>query len=282
MRNSSIARGLMIASLLVFGATDALGQVVYLPTYRVFAVQTSVLVPDQGIAFVGGVGHGFWGPHSFHRHPFGWHAGPWRHGWWHHHHAVPVWGGFPVVSPFFGCRSWGFSYGFASTSVSATVIDHQAWDAAVLAQARAMRNPPPKGGRQEAIAASEMPAAQPLDPVARQANWIRANLSETPPIATMPADDLAKIAAARQSDRQQRDAAEIQSLIEKGDQSRLAGDLGVARIFYRTAQRQGSGVWQRIAQERLWQLDPRKAPERSQAERTEIAQHQTSDEAESR
>ena len=39
----------------------SVAQVIQLPSYRVFSIQTSGVVPDQGTAVVGGVRRGPWG-----------------------------------------------------------------------------------------------------------------------------------------------------------------------------------------------------------------------------
>ena len=86
-------------------AEELTAQVIQLPTYRYFSVGTSVLVPDRGSAYLGGVGHAAYG--SSQRGPFN--------------------------------RSHGSSIGSAGISVHATIIDQDEIDRALLAEAAARR-----------------------------------------------------------------------------------------------------------------------------------------------
>lgn len=89
------------------GLAQSAGQPVrvQLPTWHVFGVSTSVLVPDQGTLVLGGVNRGSRGTQSF---------GP-------------------------GSRGSGRSASAGAVSVSATIIDHGEIDRALLAKAARRR-----------------------------------------------------------------------------------------------------------------------------------------------
>ena len=79
-------------------------QVIQLPSYHVFGIGTSVLVPDQGSAVLGGVNRALSGQSS--------------RGW-----------------PLPGSSTRSHVRGSRSAQVQVTILDHREWDAAVLAQA---------------------------------------------------------------------------------------------------------------------------------------------------
>jgi type II secretory pathway component GspD/PulD (secretin) len=104
-----------VAVLLTGTAVTAVqGQVVQLPTFNYFTIQTSVLVPDSGRGYLGGVRRGSWGSLS---------------------RGVPGFGRIPGLSPLFGGRAVGGGGSTSVTAVRATIIDHDALDKAVLAAA---------------------------------------------------------------------------------------------------------------------------------------------------
>ena len=94
------------------GVSVVHGQVVQLPTFRYFSVQTSVLAPDSGGAYLGGVGRAASGRTSR---------------------------GTPGGGRLFGNRSIEHSVGASRSSVHATVIDLEELDRAVLAEAARRR-----------------------------------------------------------------------------------------------------------------------------------------------
>jgi type II secretory pathway component GspD/PulD (secretin) len=106
-----LAIALLAAATMV---TAARGQVVQLPTFNYFTIQTSVLAPDSGRGYLGGVRRGSYGRNS---------------------RGVPGFSKVPGVGPFFGGRGIGGSGSTSVTSVRATIIDHDEWDKAVLSAA---------------------------------------------------------------------------------------------------------------------------------------------------
>ncbi len=109
-REYSVVAGLMMLLGSWASPTVTYSQVVQLPTWRVFAVDTSVLVPDQGTALLGGVNYG--------------------------HQAAVTRRGLPGPVSSVARHA---SAGTAQVSVKATIIDHSEWDAALRARAQAKR-----------------------------------------------------------------------------------------------------------------------------------------------
>lgn len=103
VRMAAICCGLVLT--LAVGST-ARAQTLQLPSRQVFSVNTSVLVPDRGGAYLGGVSRSSQGLTQ---------RGPWRN------------------------RALGGSAGGVGASVHVTVIDHRALDRAVLAEAAERR-----------------------------------------------------------------------------------------------------------------------------------------------
>ncbi len=97
-------------------ASSALGQVVQLPTFNYFTIQTSVLAPDSGRGYLGGARRGAYGRSS---------------------RGVPGFRGLPGAGRLFGDRALGAAGGTRAVSVRATIIDHDQWDQAILAAASA-------------------------------------------------------------------------------------------------------------------------------------------------
>lgn len=108
-------RILGLVALVGLFALPASGQTVQLPSYQWFSVNTSVMAPDRGGAYLGGVKRSALGAKQFGR------------------------------GPLFGNRALGGSSGSSSTSVHVTVIDHEELDRAVLAEARRRRGDIPSG-----------------------------------------------------------------------------------------------------------------------------------------
>jgi hypothetical protein len=98
------------ALIVLLAATPAAwGQVVQLPSMHNFSVSTSVLVPDRGSAYLGGVGRA------------------------HHSRTTSGW------SPLGRNTSRAGSVAGTGVMVHATIIDHAELDALVLEEARAIR-----------------------------------------------------------------------------------------------------------------------------------------------
>lgn len=106
--SSTIYRLIGISIVWTCGAAVAQGQVLQLPTLDYFSVRTSVMVPDSGGAFLGGIGR------------------------WAERSRTYGLGRGPLLSN----RMIESSGGASLASVHATIIDHEAMDRAVRAAAR--------------------------------------------------------------------------------------------------------------------------------------------------
>lgn len=98
-----------VAVTVIAAVADA--QVVQLPTFRQFSVGTTVVVPDRGAAYLGGVSR---------------------------RRAASSSHGFPGLGPLSRNRSFGVETGGSHASVTATIHDFAAMDRALLGTA-----PPP-------------------------------------------------------------------------------------------------------------------------------------------
>lgn len=113
----AIGLGLYVA-MIVAGGAKAQAQVVQLPTFRSFGIGTTVVVPDGGSAFLGGVSRGQIGSNS---------------------RGVPGLGGIPGAGRLFRNEAIGGSFGTSTVTVHATIIDTEELDRAVLAEAAQLR-----------------------------------------------------------------------------------------------------------------------------------------------
>src|SRR5262245_34582711 len=73
LRTADLMWRAFLSSVLLFSANSLYAQTVQLPTFQSFAVSTTVVVPDSGGAYLGGVSRassggsqfGPWGPRAF-------------------------------------------------------------------------------------------------------------------------------------------------------------------------------------------------------------------------
>ena len=194
-------------SLLLIGATAAWAhaQAVQLPTCQFFSVQTSVLGPDRGAAFMGGITRSRYGSTS---------------------RGVPGLSGLPGAGRLFRNRGIASGQSTAGVSVSATIIDHAELDRAVLAEAAR------RGGNSL------------VDPtLTRRASFLAQNVAtyDTPRQLTTRQPDpnsLSLEAIRRQNELAERQRqADARRFWERGRQAEHAGKLGAARIYYKMAAR---------------------------------------------
>jgi hypothetical protein len=137
-----------MAMLLTGTATlAARGQVVQLPSFNYFTIQTSVLAPDSGRGYLGGVRRGSWGRVS---------------------RGVPGFSKLPSVGPFFGGRALGGGGSTSVSSVRATIIDHEALDKAVLAAAADRAEGKRRTSSSDAAESGEVSSLQSLAEIRRQ------------------------------------------------------------------------------------------------------------------
>lgn len=107
---------------LAFGQNG--GVTVQLPTIQSFSVNTSVLAPDRGAVSLGGVSRAYQSTSG---------------------RGVPGWGKVPGVGRGLGGRSITSGVGGGGSWARASIIDLQAMDEAVLAEAAARGAPTPMG-----------------------------------------------------------------------------------------------------------------------------------------
>lgn len=126
-------RVLLVTVLLALGTDrSARGQVVQLPTFDSFSIGTTVVVPDRGATYLGGVSRAYYGRDSS---------------------GVPGLSRIPMAGRLFRNDSYGASVGTSGAHVAATIIDLQEWDAAVLSAAAQQRKAGVADGRIERKAA---------------------------------------------------------------------------------------------------------------------------------
>jgi len=166
---------------------------VQLPTFSVFTVQTTVSVPDRGAAYLGGISRG-------------------REG-------ATARGAGPLA-----LRGLGSERGTSGASVHATITDHRALDAAVLAAAAAKRTAPDKS-------------------LAKAAELVRH-------VEAAPVTSVAAIRAEKAADAAEvaHDAAEY---FAKAEQAAQQGKAGVARIYYQMALRRDPAALKTVVAARL-------------------------------
>jgi type II secretory pathway component GspD/PulD (secretin) len=95
-------------------SSSALGQIVQLPTFHQFSVGTTVVVPDRGSAYLGGINRSRY------------------HG---SAHGVPLLHGLPGLGRLTGSRSASIESSAAHAFATARIHDFEAMDRALLAEA---------------------------------------------------------------------------------------------------------------------------------------------------
>jgi hypothetical protein len=226
MRASSSKIGTVLTGLLVAGnaAAQRAPSTVQLPTFSRFSVSTTVLAPDSGSGFLGGVGKAQSGYGEF---------------------------GAPYL-PLRTLRnaSLGGSRGTSGAYVSATIHDMHEMDEWLLGQPATHYGVPtfalprPLIGRKalefdnrdRAVATMDFGAAWTVLPTAG--------------VGDAPTAKIEQIRAERQQQREARQT-EAEDLFERGRKAEDAGKKGVARIYYQMAARRAAGELKARAVARL-------------------------------
>lgn len=172
---------------------------VQLPTFSVFTVQTTVSVPDGGGSYLGGLSQGASGSNSRG-------FGPLRN------------------------RASGSSRAASGVSVSATIIDHEEIDRAILAAAAARRG--------EAVDTSVSKASDLSKSIARSDSG-----------SALP-DSLAAIRERNKAAADEK-AKELADQFAKARQAEADGKTAVAKVYYQMVARKGAGQLKQQAEERL-------------------------------
>lgn len=208
--------GLVI--VVVLGAECAFGQVVQLPTFHRFSVNTSVSVPDRGSAYLGGVGRAAYGSSRF---------------------GVSGLNLLPGIGRLFGGSVASDSVAVGGASVRVTVIDLAAMDREVLSRALGRLKPVQKDPRVVAIE-----------------NHVR-SASRNKDNNTASVQSVAEIERKNRQEKNAvlREGLEF---FAKGTAAEMAGKAGVAKIYYKMAARRVDPVTQRKISARIQSLAARK------------------------
>ena len=204
--------------LCALNVSMAWGQVVQLPTFNYFSVQTSVLAPDRGGAFLGGVRRS-----SSRNAAYG----------------VPGAGRLPGVGRLFGNRVLDGTAGGRSSSVHVTIIDHEELDQAVLAAAARERSAPSRLDQRAAALAQRMGTSE--------------SGGNSTGDTLVSVAELRRQHEARQATG----TNEAARLFDQGRQAEARGQASTARIYYRMAQKRAGGELQRQITARLTALEQR-------------------------
>ncbi len=210
-----------LSSVLVAGSvTTSSAQVIQLPTFKFFSVSTTVSVPVNGGVYLGGVKRAQYGMTS---------------------RGTPGLGKIPGAGRLFGNRGFASSHSATGASVTATIIDHEAMDAALLAEAAARRRGTVR-----------------LSETDRKALILSAHVARgaEPGLklgAAAPRESVAAIR--RRHDAAERaHLAEMQEYWDRGQQAEALGRNGAARVSYDVIARRGTGELRERALARLARL----------------------------
>jgi hypothetical protein len=204
---------------LVMGGSAALAQqalpatTVQLPSFSVFTVQTSVSVPDGGGAYLGGLSSGASNSSRF---------------------------GLGPLSN----RGLSSSRSASGMSVSATVIDHEEIDRALLAEAAAKRGAPDPAAATTAVKAAAIGKAIAIRPQAGGSSD-RSSSALSGSVTAIREENAAA------ADLQ---AAELAGYMAKARQAETDNKPGVAKVFYQMVARRDQGPMKQQAMERLASL----------------------------
>ena len=185
---------------------------VQLPSFSFFTVQTTVSVPDGGGAYLGGIGSGA--------------------------SASAMRGIGPLKN-----RAMGSARAASGVSVSATVIDHEEIDRALLATATANRK---QAADPTAAKAAALTSAVGKSPTAPVASADAANSAHLP-------DSVAAIRE-RNAGAASIEANELASYFSRARQAEADGKVAVAKVFYQMVARRHRGELKYEAEKRLASL----------------------------
>ena len=213
IRITPVSLGLLAIALSTLGSASSSAQVIQLPTFRFFTVNTTVSVPDRGTVLLGGVNRVSAGSVT---------------------RGVPILGTVPGVGPLFKNRGIGREVSSSTATVSAYIIileeeeQRQVWD--VLAQR----------DRRYVGKYADSPA------IDRKADFLTRHLTRHLPhsrdlsavgkAAAPLAISVAEIRRQNQQAQQQR-AAEAVTFFEKGLSAAGRGKRGAAKVFFNMALR---------------------------------------------
>jgi hypothetical protein len=204
-------------------AAGARGQTIQLPEFHVFSVHTTVSVPDGGAAYLGGVARARSDAGS---------------------RGAPLAGKLPFAGRLFHNRGIAAGRRVAAAQASATIIDLDEMDRAVLAEAATRR-----GGESDKRLV-EQPAKTLSAQVARSAPASGASSVQAQPLSVAEIQRRHQLADARR----QQEAADFWV---RGLAAESAGKLGAARVYYQLAARRAGGPLRQQAAARIKALQDR-------------------------
>ena len=222
MRASVI--GIAAGVCLCLATLDAWAQpavTLQLPTFSFATVTTTVMVPDQGSTFLGGISRASDGRSEY---------------------GVPG-----LTLPGFQNRGIGMDRSTSSFRVSVTIHDFDAMDQALLGTPSPdglARNYPP-----QRPCLPEMPAAVAAQPSPEKVAKLAGNW-RVAPAAPVPVSDATGEEASRAA-RQATRADEADGFFARAKQAEADGKPHVAKIYYQMAVRRASGELKQQAQARL-------------------------------
>lgn len=230
---AGVAGGGLAWALVATAHAQQQATAVQLPTYSFFGLNTTVSVPDQGAAYLGGIKRAASGRNEL---------------------GVPMIGKLPFFGRPFTNRSIGLERSAMNMHVTATIHDFEAMEEALLGQAPASYA---SAAQQRALST---PAAMlghmvlPRDP--RQGQSWRIHLPEPVlPSGAAPAPGLAT-ALPRPAALPSGHLYDAQGYFERGQAAEANGKAAVARIYYQMAARQATGELKEQILSRLAALEP--------------------------
>jgi hypothetical protein len=181
-----------------------------------FSVGTTVVVPDRGAAYIGGVHRSAYGSIS---------------------RGTPILGRVPGLGPLFRSRATSAIHSSSTVSVSATIIDLQELDQAVLAAAANRRSPPDVLDPDRERRAAKLTA-----------HIRRSAAADGRPIASVADERNSAVRSVSSDD-------EVRAGFELAKRAEAAGNLGAARCQYRRLVRTAPEPWKQIAARMLSALE---------------------------
>jgi hypothetical protein len=207
---------------------SASAQVIQIPTFRSFTVDTTVWVPDSGGSYLGGTSSAMSGFDT---------------------RGVPLLGKAPLVDRLFKNRAIGSSLNSAGASAHVAVHSMSDLDRAILEEAAARRAfGPPQGQLITRRDAGQRRGVDGYSGDHRSGSGGRSSNDQF-------VDGLSIAEIRRQQEREAESSnAEAQRLIEQGRAAAESGKPGVARILYQQAAKKGTGTVQEQARQQIAEL----------------------------
>lgn len=222
---------LAIGGLFLLSAGASAQTAVQLPTFNFFTTSTTVTVPDQGNTLMGSVNRSSSGNTT---------------------RGVPILGKIPGLNRGFKNTGIGSSTSASQMRVSATIIDLNELDEAVLAEAAARRM-----ARGEALGGERFAGGGgSFDPaLERRADFLSRHIGRGPPeaVAEAPKREAPSPEEIRRKNEAAKEArdAEAVAYFNKAEAAVADGKPGVAKIYYGMAAKRATGEFKEQVAARL-------------------------------